>query len=395
LHLKVTRFQKPDQAGEPSVRDGVFFIPHDDMRSMKEYKTTKTRTDKDVNYGGSQRFSGAVHLKQPLIVKASTGGGAPEAAYAAIKGKLETEAMINACSSAREIGKSDDERINHIRNILHTYGGNENLAEHLFYNSRKGNQLKFALQENIVANTLKRHGYDSLLSYNKKGWGHSGHHLTELFDLRRNHYPKSNEELSAISKYPCHAWDRYYFRHTKPIKKDELSFVIDKLELAVDAFLRTAVKTKDKIYAGDQGEKHSDLFDRLKLKTRDVKDCGFLNDKNQYVLCDGKKAINYALINDLAKYPQLLAKRTFDPDITSEELKIRKFPKIKIINIETSSLEVASRTGILHHFTSISDAHNILNDRAFRLSTTMGTDPETQQGKEPFYLSTTRNKKRR
>jgi DNA topoisomerase-1 len=221
IHLKVTRYQKGEQEGESSIRDGVFFIPHQE-KSYKGYKTP-VRKEPDAYYGGSHKFTGEKHLKSPIIVKASTGGRAPEAAYIALHGRNKFEAMNNACSSILGINiysnnqrLSREDKIQNIQNVLDEYGGNTNLAEYIYNNSGRGNQLRYALQENIIANQLKKHGYDSMLAYNRRGWGHKGHRLTELFDLNTTHYPKSNESSSL---YPGKAWTRWKFFHKKSMKK--------------------------------------------------------------------------------------------------------------------------------------------------------------------------------
>jgi hypothetical protein len=73
LELPVSRFQKAEQAGEESVRTGVFYLPQGSPQE-RFYKTGK------VGYGGGEKIEGLTLVKKPLFVKGGTGGKAPEAA---------------------------------------------------------------------------------------------------------------------------------------------------------------------------------------------------------------------------------------------------------------------------------------------------------------------------
>lgn len=195
LHLEVSRYQKPEQAGEQSVRTGVFFLPEKNSPYSHSYKTKPGKFDS--GYGGNDKIEDETVLKNPMVIEAGTGGNGPKRAYDSIMGKNAYEAMRSDVLRATifkfpygfRSSKEKEDQKNSVRDVLMKYGGDSNMAEYIMETSNGGNTLPYALQEHIVAHALREAGYDSILCYSK----HKNQpHLSELFDLRATHYP-SNE----------------------------------------------------------------------------------------------------------------------------------------------------------------------------------------------------------
>lgn len=86
-----------------------------------------------------------------------------------------------------------------IAGLLDDYGADPSIAEYLINNSTQGNQLRYALQENIIGSAVRDAGHDAILGYGM-GRGRSPF-ISELFDLRESHYPGMNGEYRV--------WDRF------------------------------------------------------------------------------------------------------------------------------------------------------------------------------------------
>ena len=111
-------------------------------------------------------------------------------------------------------GATKADKIEKVRNFLKEFGGNPDKAQFILDHSKQGNQLYYALQENVIANQLKNHGYDSMLAYHKsKG----AHRFSELFDLRHSYYPGSDVELAGYSHDKD--WDHWLFKHEDNMKE--------------------------------------------------------------------------------------------------------------------------------------------------------------------------------
>ena len=80
LVMPMIRQQRTEQALEPSTRGGVFYLPE----GSKDIKYFKGNEDL---YGGTQSISGETAFSNPLFVKGSVGGKAPEVAFEALHGK--------------------------------------------------------------------------------------------------------------------------------------------------------------------------------------------------------------------------------------------------------------------------------------------------------------------
>lgn len=180
LLMNVKRQQVPDQSGMESVRTGVFYLP--ESQSASVYKGKQ-------GYGGSEPIQGSTLYKNPLFVKGATGGKAPESAYDQLLGKGSYQAMRNeALDVASGYRTPDFERVKKARAFLEKYGGDPDLAEYIVENSKYGNQLTYALQENAVANAVRNAGHDAVLGYSK-GRGDKGEFFSEVFDVREQNYP--------------------------------------------------------------------------------------------------------------------------------------------------------------------------------------------------------------
>lgn len=190
LLLDLTRYQKEEQEGATSVRTGVFYLPTGSPQE-KYYRGGKN------NYGGKVRIQGETLIKRPLFVKGSTGGKAPEAAYDSIKGKgAYNKVRDDVLKTIGGWGKKQSEIVDGMQAILEKYEATEVDAYEIWQNSRQGNQLAYALQENIVAHAVREAGYDSVIGYSKKKSG--GAFISEVFDVREQEYPYESGESGYV-----------------------------------------------------------------------------------------------------------------------------------------------------------------------------------------------------
>jgi|LakMenE01Jun11ns_1017448.scaffolds.fasta_scaffold9905552_4 hypothetical protein len=202
LLMRLTRGQKPEQAGEISGRTGVFYLP-EGSSSMSYYKHKQSAQNQ--TYGGSELFSGETLYKNPLFIKGATGGKAPQNAYDQLLGKGAYEKMrsdVLQAGAVRSIPSnrlSEAEKIDRIKETLGQYGGDPSMAENIYKNSPAGNQLAYAMQEHIVANAVRNAGYDSVLGYSKKKTGDP--FLSEVFDLREKTYPSKVTESQIMNQF--------------------------------------------------------------------------------------------------------------------------------------------------------------------------------------------------
>jgi hypothetical protein len=187
LTVRAERYQKPEQAGSPSVRTGVFYSPEPKSPYSKYYKSGK------MGYGGTQRIEGDITFKNPIVAKGASGGKVPQRAYDAIQGKGAYDAMRNdvlqhiSFGSAREHLSSTGEFLENVTDILKKYGADPDNADYIIQHSKFGNTLAYAIQENIVAHALRAAGYDGIVGYNKiKGQ----HRLSEVFHITQDTYPE-------------------------------------------------------------------------------------------------------------------------------------------------------------------------------------------------------------
>ena len=183
LVINAVRWQSPDQEGQESLRTGVFYLPANDPNT-KYYKGGK------LGYGGTEKVEGEILVKRPIFVKGATGGKAPEAAYDEIKGKgaykkMREDVLAQVYHYGRRT-RGDD-----IAGVLTDYGADENIAWEMADRATKGNNLAYAVQENIVAHAVREAGYDAVLGFSKKKDG--SNFISEIFDVREITYPSQGE----------------------------------------------------------------------------------------------------------------------------------------------------------------------------------------------------------
>lgn len=189
LLMDVVRIQRPEQEGMYSVRTGVFYLPKGSA-NLRHYKGGKN------GYGGTEKFEGQTLLRRPLFVKGATGGKAPEAALDAIRGRgamkaLETRLYQVIMKRGPALEEAADE-------LLNEYGADTLSAYEIEAVSKQGNQLRYALQENIIAHVVREAGYDAVLGYSK---GKAGASFSEVFDVREQTYPSRDSQSEVHESY--------------------------------------------------------------------------------------------------------------------------------------------------------------------------------------------------
>ncbi len=196
LTLDVVRHQKPEQAGERAIRTGVFFLPEKKSPYQRYYTTGRQ------GYGGTQRIEGRTTFENPIIAKGASGGKVPERAYDAINGEGAYDEMRQDVLDATTHGwnqRSHGELVQNVADVLENHGGNPDLAEDIVRNSKEGNTLAYAVQEHIVASSVRKAGHDGIVGFSKiKGQPR----LSEVFDLRRDKYPISSQLFESKTATP-------------------------------------------------------------------------------------------------------------------------------------------------------------------------------------------------
>jgi len=194
LLLKVVRYQKPEQSGESSIRTGVFYLPYKDI-NIREYKGKN-------GYGGSDKYEGEILLKKPFFIKGGTGGKAPTDSYEAINGKGSIENIKDDILSIlrnRRILPEDVAEVLTDYNKDSDYNDNYDMAYDMVRHSKHSNTLRYAIQENIIAHSIRDAGYDSVLGYSKRRNG--DYFISEIFDVREITYPSEDYDSDIHSKY--------------------------------------------------------------------------------------------------------------------------------------------------------------------------------------------------
>jgi hypothetical protein len=192
LNMSLVRYQKPEQELSESVRTGVFYLPE----GSQQAKYYKGKGVSGGNYGGTQTISGETLYKNPLLAKGGTGGKAPEEAYKQLVGKtqfnnMQSDLMNVISAKIRNPRIAADEAYMFLEKHAPEIADN---AWNIVENSKQGNQLRYALQEAVIANEARKAGHDAILGYSK-GRGDKGNFLSEVFDLRESHYPSPSGEF--------------------------------------------------------------------------------------------------------------------------------------------------------------------------------------------------------
>lgn len=202
LLIDLVRFQKPEQEGAQAIRTGVFYLPTG-AATAKHYKKKGTMASGNL-YGGSEEFKGQTLIRRPLFVKGATGGKAPEAAYDMLKGKKAYEKMrTDVLNATTGWGVNEAQKIENVQEMLKRYGADPGLAAEIVRNSRGGNLLPYAVQENIVAHAVRESGYDAVVGYSK---GKAGASIAEVFDVREQTFPARgmDSEVHDVFNQPAY-----------------------------------------------------------------------------------------------------------------------------------------------------------------------------------------------
>ena len=189
--IDLERWQRPEQDNEASVRTGVFYLPRG--ASQSRYYSGGTGF-----YGGPVHFTGETLLKAPLAVKGATGGNVPLKAYEALFGKEAAKKLEEDCESImRPYQRSA--KANRAMDVYYEYlpYADDDYMDFstLEINSREGNQLRYAVQENIIAHAVREAGYDSVVGFNRGK-------ITEVFDVREAHYPSETSDTPWATYTP-------------------------------------------------------------------------------------------------------------------------------------------------------------------------------------------------
>lgn len=187
LNMSIVRYQKPEQELSESVRTGVFYLPE----GSQQAKYYKGKGVSGGNYGGTQTISGETLYKNPLLAKGGTGGKAPEDAYKQLVGKTQFNNMQSDLMKTIMARDKGAEAYMFLEKHAPEIADN---AWNIVENSKQGNQLRYALQEAVIANEARKAGHDAILGYSK-GRGDKGNFLSEVFDLRESHYPSPSGEF--------------------------------------------------------------------------------------------------------------------------------------------------------------------------------------------------------
>jgi hypothetical protein len=198
LLMNLVRKQSPDQAMAESVRTGVFYLPEGQAANLKHYKGKG-------GYGGSEMIEGQTLYKNPIFVKGATGGKAPESAYDQIIGKGAYQEMRNDVLKSYGYNANESQKVEAVQGLLQKYNGLDsddayNMAYNIVNNSKTGNTLPYAVQENIVGNAVRNAGHDAVIGYGK-GRGDKGEFFSEVFDVREQSYPNTQGGYELMPQF--------------------------------------------------------------------------------------------------------------------------------------------------------------------------------------------------
>lgn len=197
LRIAIERFQKGHlgMGGEESVRSGVMYLPAGDP-ARKYYRPKRGTAETMQTYGGFEHITGETLIQRPLVVRGGTGGKVGERALVQLLGKDRAKELGDDISNligtyyynsrARDAGRTVQ-----VREFLQKWGANPDLAETIVQNSQQGNQLRYALQENVLAHAARAAGHDAVLGFSSGKTRRA--FLSEVFDVRESHYPVQDE----------------------------------------------------------------------------------------------------------------------------------------------------------------------------------------------------------
>jgi hypothetical protein len=114
LKLDLTRWQKPDQEGEYSVRSGVFYLVAANKARQRAYRlkssdpvVQKLKEDHGT-HGGTQNIKGPSYFRRPFVVKAGQGGALGEKAFNELWSRENDEQAFRKAALKRLNKEQDD-----------------------------------------------------------------------------------------------------------------------------------------------------------------------------------------------------------------------------------------------------------------------------------------------
>jgi len=139
--------------------------------------------------------------------------------------KMELDSTLKMINEAKSyIGKNIKTRpatLVDVENFLNKYAPDlSEYASYIIDNSRKGNQLKYALQEAAVAQKVRDAGYDAVIGHSK---GKQGPFISEVFDIRESHYPNQYGDFQLNPKFE----EMYQNTPRRQIIEQELKKVVE------------------------------------------------------------------------------------------------------------------------------------------------------------------------
>jgi len=150
-------------------------------------------------------IEGQTLYKNPIFVKGATGGKAPESAYDQIIGKGAYQEMRNDILKSYGYNANESQKVEAVQGLLQKYNGLDsddayNMAYNIVNNSKTGNTLPYAVQENIVGNAVRNAGHDAVIGYGK-GRGDKGEFFSEVFDVREQAYPNTQGGYELMPQF--------------------------------------------------------------------------------------------------------------------------------------------------------------------------------------------------
>lgn len=203
--------QLTDKNQLKALQDDIFKILQTDQGAVKTIIDGKTIespvAQRIVRMGGKpeafiENMQTKLNSQQEALKKASKEevlNGVSEYDIA----KMDLDSTLNMIDEAKSyIGKKINTRPANLVNVeefLGKYAPDlSDYASYIIDNSRKGNQLKYALQEAAVAQKVRDAGHDAVIGHSK---GKKGPFISEVFDVRESHYPNQYGDFELNPKF--------------------------------------------------------------------------------------------------------------------------------------------------------------------------------------------------
>ena len=203
--------QLTDKDQLKALQDDIFSILNTDQGSVKTIIDGKTIdspvAQRIVRLGGKpeafiDNMQSKLLSQQEALKKASKEevlDGVSEYDIA----KMDLDSTLQMIDEAKSyIGKKINTRpanLVNVENFLSKYAPDlTDYASYIIDNSKKGNQLRYALQEAAVAQKVRDAGYDAVIGQSK---GKKGPFISEVFDVRESHYPNQYGDFQLNPKF--------------------------------------------------------------------------------------------------------------------------------------------------------------------------------------------------